>query len=222
MTFQNLTRKIKSNGVILFLFSLSGRILRFARGFAYQSLIGNPHSFEIGRSPKIIGNKSIHIEKNCRFGDFLWLECIENYYGQSFSPRISIGENVVINNSVHIGAINHISIGKGSLIASNVLITDHSHGKYEGERQSHPHSPPEDRQLYSRGSIVIGENVWIGEYVSILPGAKVGNGVIIGANSTVIGKLPDFTICVGSPAKPIKIFSHQENRWLKISDQSKE
>ena len=209
--------KLRNEGVVFTILVSLSRLSSVFRGFIYGFAIENRSAFQIGKSPKLLGAKSISIGKGCRFGDFLWLEGVYNYYGQKFSPRILIGDNVVINDFVHIGAANYISIGKGCLIASKVLITDHSHGVYEGGDQSSPHVSPENRNLFSRGEVIIGENVWIGEYVSILPGAKIGDGAIIGANSTVIGELPAFTICVGSPAKPVKKFSFEEGRWLAMS-----
>ncbi|MOA29987.1 Streptogramin A acetyltransferase [compost metagenome] len=89
---------------------------------------------------------------------------------------------------------------------------------YSGAKQSSPAEPPALRKLYSKGAVFIGENVWLGEYVSILPGARIGDGVIVGANSTVSGELPANTICVGSPARPVKIFSSEKNAWVPFQE----
>jgi acetyltransferase-like isoleucine patch superfamily enzyme len=51
---------------------------------------------------------------------------------------------------------------------------------------------------------VIGNNVFIGTQVIILPGSTIGNNVIIGANSVVKGKIPSNSVAVGSPARVIK------------------
>lgn len=205
--------KIKKDGVFLCLTSLFYKIVSFSRGLFYKSLLGNKFFFEIGLSPKIKGKRNVSIGKKCRFGNFFWLEAVDHYYGQKLTPNIYIGDNVVINDFVHIAATNSVKIGNGCLIASKVLITDHSHGIYNGHDQSSPKEPPVLRKLSSKKGVVIGENVWLGEYVSVLPGAIIGDGVIVGANSTVVGELPANTICVGSPAKPIKYFSFETNTW---------
>ncbi|MDR0571317.1 MAG: acetyltransferase, partial [Rickettsiales bacterium] len=46
--------------------------------------------------------------------------------------------------------------------------------------------------------------VWIGQNVTILPGAKIGDGVIIGANSTVGGAVSPYSVVIGNPARVIK------------------
>lgn len=52
--------------------------------------------------------------------------------------------------------------------------------------------------------VIVGSDVWIGGGSIILPGAKIGNGVVIAAGSVVTKELSDNTICAGIPAKPIK------------------
>ena len=56
----------------------------------------------------------------------------------------------------------------------------------------------------SRGDTVIGNDVWIGQNVTILPGVHIGDGAIIGLNSTVGSDVDPFTIAAGNPAKPIR------------------
>lgn len=63
---------------------------------------------------------------------------------------------------------------------------------------------PNVRPLYSKGPIVIGNNVWIGEKVAVLGGVKIGDGAIIGANAVVTHDVPPYSIAVGCPAKIIK------------------
>ena len=53
--------------------------------------------------------------------------------------------------------------------------------------------------------ITIGNDVWIGQRVIILPGVKVGSHSIIGAGSVVTKDIVDFSIVAGNPAKLIRI-----------------
>lgn len=55
-----------------------------------------------------------------------------------------------------------------------------------------------------KSGIIIGHDVWIGMGVYILPGAKVGNGVTIAANSVITKDIPDYCVVAGSPAKIIR------------------
>ncbi len=128
---------------------------------------------------------------------------------------IVFGKNVEINDYVHIAAINSVHIGNNVLIASKVFITDHNHGEYSSKNPSSPLEIPKDRLLHSL-PVKICDNVWIGEFVSILPGVEIGEGSIIGCNSVVNSSIPSFCIAVGSPAKVIKVFNFESMLWERV------
>jgi lipopolysaccharide O-acetyltransferase len=127
------------------------------------------------------------------------------------------GNNVEINDYVHIVASQSVKIGNDVLMASKIFISDLNHGCYDSEslEQSSPDTKPNDRP-FSAKPIIIEDNVWIGESVSILPGVTIGKGAIIGANSVVSKDIPQFVIAVGTPAKAIKKYNFNKKRWEKI------
>ena len=51
---------------------------------------------------------------------------------------------------------------------------------------------------------MIGKNSWIGSGAIILPGSKIGDHVVIGANSVVTGEIPSYSVAVGSPARVVR------------------
>lgn len=129
---------------------------------------------------------------------------------------LEIGENVEINDYVHIGAIQSVKIGNNVLLASKVFITDHNHGVYSGSGfHDNPETPPRDRK-WNCSPVEIGDNVWIGELVTILPGSKIGNGSIVGAMSLVNSEIPPFSIAVGIPAKVIRRFNFESQLWERV------
>ena len=65
------------------------------------------------------------------------------------------------------------------------------------------------REVISKGAVIIGKNVWIGDKATVLPGVTIGDSVIIGANSVVTKDIPAYSIVGGNPAKIIKTL--QEN-----------
>lgn len=148
------------------------------------------------------GESNITVGSNFTTHKRLRLETYSSFQGVDFSPTISIGNNVCINYDCHIGAINKIVIGNNVLIASRVFITDHFHGQVQTLEEMN--IPPSQRPLYSKGPVIIGDNVWIGENVSILPNVRIGSGAVIGANSVVSKDIPDYAIACGVPAKIIK------------------
>lgn len=155
----------------------------------------------IKSSASILGFTRISIGDNFQSFSRLRLEAIEDFGGIKYSPLIRIGNNVSINNDCHIAAINLIQIGNNVLIGSKVLIIDHSHGVGNLKELN---VAPLDRQLFSKGPVVIGNNVWIGEGVAILPGVSIGDNSIIGANSVVCKDVPKNVIFAGNPAKKIR------------------
>ena len=131
--------------------------------------------------------------------------------------KIKFGNNVQINDFVHISAIERIAIGDSVLMASHIYISDNSHGSYKGdEYDSDPRIPPTRRQYVTK-PVSIGDNTWIGEGVMILPGAMIGKGCVIGAHSVVSeGIYPDYSMIVGTPARIVKRYNTVSNRWEKI------
>ncbi len=81
--------------------------------------------------------------------------------------------------------------------------TNHSHGNYSGHDQSHPMEHLKDWKLAAK-PVKIEDNVWIGEYVTILPGVTVGRRSIIGTSSVVTRDIPPLPSQPGCPQKSSK------------------
>ncbi len=120
---------------------------------------------------------------------------------QHFTPSITIGNNCSIGAGSHITAINSITLGDNVLTGPYVLISDNAHG--EAERRVLDIAPTL-RPLYTKGEVVIEDNVWIGQGAMVLPGVHIGQGVIIAANSVVTHDIPAYSLAAGTPAKVIK------------------
>lgn len=148
------------------------------------------------------GADNITIGSNFSTHKRLRIETYSCFGGEVFFPKIIIGDNVCVNYDCHIGAINNITIGDNVLIASKVFITDHFHGSTKCREDLL--MPPASRKLHSKGSVIIDNNVWIGENVSILPNVHIGEGAVIGANSVVTKDVPPFSVVCGVPARIVK------------------
>ena len=55
-----------------------------------------------------------------------------------------------------------------------------------------------------KGDTVVGNDVWIGQNVTILPGVHIGDGAVIGANALVARDIPPYTVAAGNPCRPIR------------------
>lgn len=148
---------------------------------------------------KLSGSKYISIGDNVVIHDNVVLTAWDKYLDDKFSPLIEIGDRTSIGGQCHISAINKISIGNDVLFGRNITIVDNSHGS----SKFNLNLSPSMRKLVSRGEIIIGDKVWIGDKCTILAGVKIGNNTIIGANTVVTKDIEENSIIVGSPARKI-------------------
>lgn len=152
---------------------------------------------------KTANPKRITIGNNSCIGSFCMLEAwtFHHHTKTSYSPSIKIGNNCHLGEYSHITAINDVSIGNNVLTGRFVLISDNSHGDTDEASLS---LPPMERPLRSKGSVVIEDDVWIGDKVTILSGVTIGKGSVIAANSVVTRDVPAYSVAGGIPAKILK------------------
>ena len=153
------------------------------------------------RAMRLKGLKYISIGRNTSIASGVQLTAWDTHNGLRFTPTITIGDHCTIRENSHITAINSITIGDNLLTGTNVLVTDNSHGRSTREDMSLPYY---ERPMYSKGPVVIGNNVWLGNNVCVMLGVTIGDGVIVGANSVVTHDIPSFAVAAGIPAKVIK------------------
>jgi len=147
------------------------------------------------------GGEYIEIGEHTKIGRNSIITCWDNCMGEKFSPSIKIGNDCSIGEYCHITSTNSIEIGNGVLTGKSITITDNSHGK---PLISEIDIPPVKRKIYSKGKVIIGDNVWIGDKASIMAGVCVGKSAIIAANAVVTKDVPEYAIVAGIPAKVIK------------------
>ena len=115
------------------------------------------------------------------------------YYGADIevfeNSTLKVGKNCVFNINATIICGDHIDIGDNVCFGRNVTIRDNS-GNHFMSRRVYKNKRP----------VVIGKHSWITEQCIVMPGSKIGAGVIVGTGSIVNGKLPNFTLATGRPA----------------------
>lgn len=149
----------------------------------------------------IVGEKYFRIDDNTKFGQMVVLTAWDKYATKTYSPSVQIGKNCCFGDFLHLTCINKILIGNDVLTGRWVTITDNSHG-ITSEKDLH--LPPSKRLLYSKGPVIIGDNVWIGDKVTILPGVQIGEGCVIGANTVVAQDIQPYSVVYGSPIRITK------------------
>lgn len=206
---------LRENGWFLWLTKAARSLAARLRSRTLQQRL-HTTGLRIGPHAHIAGLAHMRLGRNIATGSGLWLEAITWFAGEAFSPLLTLGDDCNLSNNVHIACTNRVTIGSGLLSGSNVLISDHGHGLYRGPRQTSPAMRPATRPLSRDGVVVIGNNVWLGDGVIVLAGADIGDGCILGANSLVRHALPPRTLCVGSPAVPIRAWDEASQSWQPI------
>lgn len=112
-----------------------------------------------------------------------------------YGRQICVGKRFFANFNFTVLDEACVTIGDDCFIGPNVSIYTACHSTDPIERNS--------RQEWAQ-PVSIGNNVWIGGSVTILPGVKIGDNVTIGAGSVVTGDIPSNTVAVGNPCKVIK------------------
>lgn len=115
---------------------------------------------------------------------------------------IADGKNITIGNNSGIGVNcrlqQNVKIGSDVMMGEDVIILTNSH-KFDD------YNIPMRLQGFKEiRDVIIGDDVWIGVRVIILPGIKIGKGSIIGAGSVVTKDVDDYSIIGGAPAKLIR------------------
>lgn len=118
--------------------------------------------------------------------------------GGDFHPEIVIGKDCCFGEYNHITSTNKIIIGDNLLTGRWVTITDNSHGETDYDTLQ---QPPLMRLVTSKGPVIIGKDVWIGDKATILPNVTIGDGAVIAANSVVTKDVPAYSVVAGNPAK---------------------
>ncbi len=113
-----------------------------------------------------------------------------------YGRQISVGRRFFANFSFTVLDEAPVTIGDDCFIGPNVSIYTACHSTAPVERNT--------RNEWAR-PVTIGNNVWIGGSVTILPGVTIGSNVTIGAGSVVVKDIPDNSIAVGNPAKVVKV-----------------
>jgi maltose O-acetyltransferase len=149
--------------------------LRFRVGFVVSRLKWTLLGLRMGRSVEIYGGVVIHN-----------------------AVRVSIGDNSTVLSFTVLFGSGGITIGNDVLISSNCSIFSITHKVDALERGLL------FRKTRLMAPVAIGNNVWIGTGVRILPGVTIGENTVVGAGSVVTKSLPPNVVAVGIPARVVR------------------
>lgn len=123
--------------------------------------------------------------------------------GAYFTPGVSIGDYSGIGVNSELVAVGND--GAGEIIIGNYVMMGPECVIYTSSHKTERTDVPMGLQGdISPKSVVIGNDVWIGRRVIIMPGVTIGDGCIIGAGAVVTKSVPPYSVAVGVPAKVVK------------------
>lgn len=137
-------------------------------------------------------------------GENAW---IESPFNCDYGYNITIGDNFYANTNCTILDCAKVTIGNNVLIGPNVSLYTPNHAIDADERKA-----GYERSL----PITIGDNVWIGGSVTIVPGVTIGDNAIIGAGSVVTKDIPAKVIAAGVPCRVMRPITEKDNKGLRI------
>ncbi len=180
-------RRMQQAGVVT-AESAAGR--RFA-AFGAGSLMAFP-------TGAVYGEGWIEVGDQCMIAEFVTL-CAGMAPGHDLGPVpvLQIGDRCVIGRGSHIVAHHSIEIGADVFTGPYVYITDQNHSYADVE-------VPVGRQWPVNSSVRIGAGTWLGTGAIVLPGSTIGRNVVVAAGAVVRGKVPDYAVVGGVPAKVIR------------------
>lgn len=120
---------------------------------------------------------------------------IEQPFQCDYGYNIEIGENFYANHNLLILDPNKVTFGDNVFIGPNCSFYTPLHPL---------DAPTRNKGLETAKAIKVGNNVWFGGSVTVLPGVTIGDNSVIGAGSVVVKDIPSNTLAVGNPCKVIK------------------
>lgn len=127
----------------------------------------------------------------------------ENRATFSNIEKLVLGNDISFGDNVFIDATGGVEIGDHVIFGQNVAIRSASHDYDLCDALPYGSG-------YKRGTVKIGNNVWVGMSVLILPGVTIGEGAVIGGGAVVTKDIPPLAVAIGNPARVIK-YRNKEN-----------
>lgn len=143
--------------------------------------------------PEMMGNRQGIIIK--LLGKTNGLFFIEQPFHCDYGYNIEIGANFYANHNLVILDTARVIFGNNVFIGPNCGFYTTNHPILAKQR---------NKGLEYAYPILVGDNVWIGGNVSVMPGVKIGDNTVIGAGSVVTKNIPDNVVAAGNPCKVLK------------------
>ncbi|MBO4630298.1 MAG: sugar O-acetyltransferase [Lentisphaeria bacterium] len=150
-------------------------------------------------------------EKKQQYMREVFAECGENCYielpfrANWGGHHVHFGSGIYVNSNLTLVDDGHIYVGDKVMFGPNVTIAT----------ANHPIDPElRSRALQYNKDVYIGENVWIGAGVIVVPGVHIGKNSVIGAGSVVTKDIPENVVAVGNPCRVLREISEHDKEYF--------
>ena len=155
--------------------------------------------------------KPSDFEKKEQYMREVFAECGDNCYIElplraNWGGRhVHFGSGIYANSNLTLVDDGHIYVGDKVMFGPNVTIATANHPIDPGLRS---------RALQYNRDVYIGENVWIGAGVIIVPGVRIGKNSVIGAGSIVTKDVPENVVAVGNPCRVLREIGERDKEFF--------
>lgn len=190
--------------------SLHAKLARLKTELYYRQVFGTMGRGCLIYKPLLLSNpRFVHIGDRTMIRKGARIEVI--VLDEAQPPSLVIGNNVNIEQNVHLICSSSLVIGDNVTIVGNCAIVDTRHPFRDVKDQT----KIGDRIDATSTPVHVGENSFLGYGCVILPGVHIGKHCVIGANSTVRGDVPDYSVVAGNPATVVMYYDFENNVWQK-------
>lgn len=178
--------------------------------FFYRRIFGSMGSHCMIRKPVSLYNtRHIHLGNRVSIGSGVRLDAIVDK--PSRVPELRIGNNVNIEQNVHIICHSRVHIGNNVSITGHCAIVDTTH-PYE---DVHDPRPIGGRILDEESYVEIGDESFLGFGSMVMPNVRIGKHCVVGANACVTKDVPDYCVVAGNPAVVIRRYDPASGTWIR-------
>ncbi len=128
-----------------------------------------------------------------------------------YGVRTRIGDRFFANFNLTVQDDAAVTIGDDCSFGPNVTIVTPQHPLLPVERRALPNEEGEEKHQCWAEPVTIGNDCWLGAGVVVCPGVTIGDGCVIGAGSVVTKDIPDHTVAVGVPCRPLRKLSEKDS-----------
>jgi acetyltransferase-like isoleucine patch superfamily enzyme len=157
---------------------------------------------------RVVTPQAITIGRGVIIHEHAWLSVVPAIPG--LWPNLTIGDRCNIGRMMHIACVGEVIFEEDVMTAAQVFVGDTYHG-YED-----PTLPVLRQPMAPPKPVRIGRGSFLGLGSIVLQGVTIGEQGYVAAGAVVTSDVPARTLVVGSPARPVRHYDPEQEKWLAV------